>query len=281
LNIPFNWLLIFGNLGFPEMGIRGAAIGTLIARAVEFLIIIIYVFIIDKKMKFRFKHIFTFSKTLFKDIMKYGVPVLLNELTWALGITVQAMIIGRIDYASGDFIAANAANGVIFQLFMVAMFGTANAALVIVGKAIGEGKLDEAKGKADTLFKLGVYMGVGAGALIILTRNLLIGIFGLSPETELLAKELLIYVGIIAFFASVATMSIVGIFRGGGDTQYCLFIEIASMWGFAVPLAAVLAFWLKVPVWAVYLGMKSDEIIKTVLCVFRARGIKWIKKLTR
>ncbi|MCL2633886.1 MAG: MATE family efflux transporter [Oscillospiraceae bacterium] len=281
LNIPLNWLLIFGNFGFPELGIQGAAIGTVIARAAEFMIIAVYVFLIDKKLKFRFKDVFDFDKTLFKDIMKYGFPVLFNEVAWASGITVQAMIVGRIDYVEGDFVAANAANGVIFQLFMVAMFGTANAALVIVGKAIGEGKLDEAKIKADMLFKIGAFMGIAVCFLIIATRHFIIGIFGLSPETEELAKELLIYGGIIAFFASVATMSIVGVFRGGGDTRFCLIIEVACMWGLAVPLAAVLAFYFQFPVWIVYLGMKSDEIVKTVICFIRIRGVKWIKILTR
>ncbi|MDR0272873.1 MAG: polysaccharide biosynthesis C-terminal domain-containing protein, partial [Clostridiales bacterium] len=177
ISVFLNWVLIFGNLGFPALGIRGAATSTLIARTVGFLIICVYVFVFDKKMKFRLKNIFVFDFPLFKDILKYGLPVLANQMAWATGVTVQAIIIGRIDYSVGDFVAANAAVSVIFQMFMVAMFGAGSAALIIIGKTIGAGEFAIAKEKAATLFKLAAIMGTFSCVTILLTRGAILKIF--------------------------------------------------------------------------------------------------------
>lgn len=280
LSISLNWVLIFGNLGFPALGIRGAAISTLIARTVSFLIAIIYVFFIDKRLQFRIKDIWCFDAPLFRDILKYGFPVLFHQVAWAMGITVQAMIIGHIDYAAGNFIAANAATGVIFHLFMVAMFGMSNAAIIIVGKSIGEGKPVEAQDKAQTLFTLSFMMGILVCSVILITRNATITVFMLSPETDALARELLVYVAFLAFFTSIASMSLAGIFRGGGDTRVCLIIEMTCMWGVAIPLATLCAFVFKLPIPVVYIAMKIDEVIKVIICSVRIRGNTWIRNLT-
>jgi len=281
LNVFFNRVLIFGNLGFPALGIRGAAIATVTARGTGFIIMAVYVFIIDDKLRFRLKDIFVFDKPLFGDLLKYGFPVMFNEMMWALAINIQAAIVGHIDYAVGDLVAANAANGIIFQLCLIATLGASNAALVIMGKTVGEGQLKQAREKADTFFIIGLAAGAFNMAVILLLRNIALKAFDLSPETLALAKQLLIYVAVVTFFATVATMSICGIFRGGGDTRFCFVLEMAAMWGVAIPFAFLLAFAVKPRVELVYFGMKIDEVIKTVVCIVRVRGNKWIKSLTR
>jgi len=280
ISIFLNWVLIFGNLGFPALGIQGAAISTLTARIVSFLIIITYVFVIDKRLKFRFKHIFTFNLPLFKDILKYGFPLLFAQMTWGLGISVQAVIVGHIDYAVGDFIAAYAAIGVVFQLLMVVMMGTSNASQIITGKEIGEGKPESARHKADTLMKLGFMMGVLICLIILLCRGLIVKIFAFTPDTEALAKELLIYVAFMALCAAVPIMTLGGIFRGGGDTRFCLVVEVTCMWGIAIPLAAVFAFVFALPVTVVYIGMKIDEFIKIFISLARMKSGRWVRELT-
>jgi len=283
ISISLNWVLIFGNLGFPALGIEGAALSTLTARIVSFIICVTYVLIIDKRLNFRIKNIFGFDLPLYKDILKYGLPVLFAQMAFALGVSASAIIVGHVDYTAGDFIAAYAAVNVTYQFFMVAMFGVAASSQIIVGKEIGRGEPDSnenARNKADTLLKLGVMMGVVNCAAILLSRNLIIQVFAFSPETELLAKELLICVAFVAMGASVAVMTLGGIFRGGGDTKFCLIVEVTCMWGVAIPLAVFSAFVLKLPVPLVYLAMKSHEFIKIFISLARIKSGKWVRKLT-
>jgi Na+-driven multidrug efflux pump len=248
------------------------------------LIVLTYTFVIDKRLKFRFRNIISFNVPLFKDILRYGFPVLFAQMTFALGLTVSAIIVGHVDYADGDFIAAIAAINVTYQLFMVAMFGVANASQIIVGKEIGKNEPDSkqnARHKADTLLKIGVAMGVVICIGILLSRGLIIRIFTFSPETEALTRELLVLTAFVAFGASVAIMTLGGIFRGGGDTRFCLIVEITCMWGVAIPLAMVFAFVLQLPVPFVYITMKSHEFIKIPISLARMRSGKWVRRLTK
>lgn len=280
-NVFLNWVLIFGNLGAPALGIRGAAIATLCARLLEFVITIVYLFFIDKRLQFRLRDLLHFHKTLASDLLRCGTPVVINELAWSLGITVQAAILGHIRYAVGDPVAANSIAGIVQQLSTVFIFGIANAAAVMVGMTIGEGKQELAKKQAHTFKYLSFLIGVLACGLILLLKDPFINFYHIPEATKELARQLMVVIAFVTIFVSSSSVLIVGVLRGAGDTTFCLASEMVCLWLIATPLAFVLAHVLHAPVPLVLIGMKMDEPCKTTACLIRMRGDKWLRSLTR
>lgn len=280
INTGLNYLLIFGHGPFPAMGIEGAAIATLIARVVEFVITFIYVFFIDKRLKFRLKDMFSFNKVFAKDLLRYGTPVFINELMWSLAISMQSAILGHITYSNGDPVAANSIASMVQQLSTVVIFGVANAAAVIIGKSIGEGKKERALREAYTFKYIAVILGVVACGVIFASKSFAIGFYTIPPQTKELASQLLNVVAVTTILVSTSSIYIVGILRAGGDTRFCLFMEMGALWFWAIPLAILgVVFELSVPM--VLVLMKMDEPVKTISMLFRMRNDKWIRTLTR
>lgn len=279
-NVFLNWVLIFGNLGAPAMGIRGAAIATLIARILEFTVTFTYVFLIDKRLCFKPKDLFLFDKIFAIDLLKHGSPVFINEFIWSLGTTIQAAILGHINYSAGDPVAANSIASMTQQLSTVIIFGIANAAAVIIGKSVGSTNTVRALEEAKTLKLMAYIVGAAACVMILIIKGTIVEFYTVPPQTKLLADQLMIAVAFITFFVSISSITIVGILRGGGDTRFCLITEMVTLWAVALPLA-LLGMLLKLPVVAVLLLMKIDEPLKSIICIIRINKNKWIKSLTR
>lgn len=277
-NASLNYILIFGHFGFPALGIKGAAIATLCARLAEFLVGFIYLFFIDKKLKIKVKDFFKFDKVLLKDMMIISTPVALNELMWSLGMSMQAGLLGNL---GKEAVAANSIISVVQQLSTVAVFGIANAAAVMIGKAIGEGNMDEARDRGHTFKILSVIFGIFVSAVILLSRNVAVDFYNVSQATKDLAYDMMLVAALIGFFVSISGISIVGILRGGGDTKFSLAIEMIALWGIAIPLAYFSAFVLHLPVPIVFLIMKIDEPVKDIFCFIRMRTTKWLRNVTR
>ncbi len=280
VNAGLNWILIFGKFGFPALGIRGAAIATLIARLVEFLVTVVYVFGIDKTLRLRVRHLLLFNRPLARDLLRYCTPVVINEIMWSMAISTQAAILGHITYSAGDPVAANTIATMIYQLASIVMLGIANAAAVVVGRAIGERREDEARTRADTLKLLSVLIGVATFGVILLIRPLVVSLYDLPADTIALAEKLIFVLAVVAVFASVSSVSIVGILRGAGDTRFCLITELVLLWIVAIPLAIAAAL-AHLPVPLVLLVMKIDEPLKTVVCFLRMRTDRWLNSVTR
>jgi putative MATE family efflux protein len=277
-NVFFNWVLIFGKLGFKPMGIRGAALGTLLARTIELVLILIFAFKIDKKLMFRVKYIFVKDKALFKDFVSYSVPVLLNELAWGVGMTVQAAIIGHI---SKEFLSANSIISVVLQLAMIVSFGIANASMVVVGKKMGEGDREGAKAASSTIMVWAVILGIISTFLIIFLRAPFASLFNVTPQTRKLAEDLMIITSVIIFFTNVSCIGIVGVLRGAGDTRFSLYLELLTLWLIAIPLGALTGLILDAPIYIVYICLRADEPIKAIVAFIRTTRDKTYKNLTR
>lgn len=278
VNVILNAIFIFGMFGLKPMGIRGAALATLIARLVEFVIVVFYSIFINKDVKFHIRDLIPHDRLLLKDFMKYSVPVLLNELLWGAGTSTITAIIGHLGRAA---VAANSVTQVTRQLAMVVSFGIANATAILIGKAIGENNEDRAKLYARRFIRLSVLFGI-VGAFVILGSSFVAkNMLSLSDQAKTYLGFMMFVMSYFAIGQSYNSVMVVGICRAGGDTKFGLFIDTVFLWGFSVLLGAVAAFVLKLPVPAVYMVLLSDEILKIPVSTWRYKTMKWLKNVTR
>lgn len=277
-NFVLNWIFIFGKFGLEPMGIKGAALATLIARIIELCVVIFYATKINKQVKFHIKDLWNFDKVLMKDFFRYSIPVMLNELFWGAGMAANAAIIGHLGQS---VVAASSVTQVIRQLSMVITFGLANATAIILGKTIGEQKEELAKKYAKRLVHMTIIVGV-VGSVVVLVAGQIAG-RGLSLSQDA-AYYLNIMIFIMAYFViaqAYNTTMIVGVFRAGGDTKFGLVLDATTMWGASILLGALAAFVFHWPIPIVYMIIMSDEIIKLPLSTWRYRSMKWVRNVTR
>ncbi len=277
VNVAFNAIFIFGLFGLPAMGVAGAALATTLARVLELFIVLVYARRI-KPVRLRAKDLFTHDKPLFGDFIRYALPTTINELLWGLGVTINVVIIGHMGSAA---VAANSVAQVVRQLATVVSFGLANAAAILVGKALGAGEPGRAQTYARRLLHLSLISGGCGAVLIFLLRLPVAGAMNLSPAADGYLRFLLLIMTLYVVLQSFNATSIVGIFRGGGDTRFGLVADAGSMWCFSIPFAAIAAFVLHWPVEAVFAILLMDEVIKVPMCLWRYGTRRWLRNVTR
>jgi len=279
INVFFNYCFIFGKLGFPAFGIRGAAMGTVIARGFEFCAVLVYMTFIEKKVRFTPRCILLSSGGLGADYLRNSLPIVGNELLWGLGMSMINMTIGRMGQT---FVAAASIANVMNQLCSVFTFGIANAAAVLCGKTIGSGQgREEAQRVANSLILVGEILSILAGTVLLLLRGPVLSIYNVTPETASTAYTLLTILGCMEPIMGFGCVSIVGVLRGGGDVNTNFLLDCGLLWAQAVPLGLVGAFVLHWSAPVVFFLMRSDNIVKAIVCLPRILSGRWIRNVTR
>ncbi|MBP3637135.1 MAG: MATE family efflux transporter [Clostridia bacterium] len=281
MNVVLNACFIFGIGPFSKLGIMGVALATSITRAVE-----VAVCIIDgtrcKIIRLKVKYLLARGGQLMRDFMRLAVPAAGNDIIWGLAFSVYSVILGHL---SSDIVAANSVASVVRNLGTVVCFGTASAAGIILGKAMGDNRLEEAKVYAKRFVGLSIITALLGGAVILLCRPVVLDFMHLYVTvTDVVKSELNIMLFINAYYImgmSVNTMLICGIFRAGGDVKYGLICDTVAMWGYAVPVGLLCAFVFKLPEMWVYFILCLDEFVKMPVNIWHYKKKGWIRNITR
>ncbi len=278
VNIIVNAVLIFGLMGFPKMGIEGAAIGTLISRILGLMIVIWYAKFRNKVVRFHLSDMWNIDKVLLKDFLFYATPVILNELVWGMGSSANTAVIGHLGSAA---VAANSVVQVVRELSTVVVFGVSNATAIYLGKTIGERQYELAKAYGRRLAVLSVITGFIAAGIILVSAPAVSRFMTLSPEAKSYLMFMFFVMSYFALCQAINTTLVVGVFRSGGDTRFGLRLDATTMWCCSILLGAIAAFVFRASVPVVYVLLMSDEVIKVPITVKRFLGYKWIKNVTR
>lgn len=280
VNLVGNWIFIYGHLGFPEMQIAGAAIGTVLARLVETGILLFYLLIVDKKINYKAKEIlYKTDSKLLKIYIRFSIPVALSDLLLGVGNSAISVIIGHI---GTNYAAANSVVSMIQRIATVFSQGLGNASHTIIGNTVGNKKYDEAYENAITLLKMAFIFGIVASGIVFVTGPIIMKYFStFSEDTLLIAYELIDALCIIIVFQSVQSVITKGILRGGGDTDYCLKMDSTFLWLVSLPLGYIVGLVLKMQPFFCIMALHADWIIKTIIGYRRILSKKWIKDIDK
>ena len=285
LNTFLNYLLIFGKLGCPKLGVEGAAIATLLARVAEVLICVIYA-LRSKKLPLDLKCFFRPGKAMVVRFLHYASPVVLNETVWGLGTSMMTVILGYTHNAV-EMLAANAVMGNLSRLFLVICFGFGAATGVIVGKSIGEGQSrDEVQSLSQCLLLFTTLVGIGLGAVSLILiptvfQPYVFPLFQLYGQSAAVATAMAVANFVMTPFHAYTISAITGVLRAGGDVGWSMFLDVAPQWLMAIPLTALVALVLRSNYWIIAFAMQSEGLLKVPICVARIRSKKWIHDVTR
>ncbi|MEQ8198289.1 MAG: MATE family efflux transporter [Clostridiaceae bacterium] len=277
MNTIINYVLIFGKLGFPQLGVYGTAYATTITRFIEAGLLLGFVYINKYPGAFKIKELFDISTPFMKKIFAITSPMLINEFLWALGETTYSIIYGRIGTAQ---VAAMTLTYPIQTLSIGLFTGVGSAAGIMIGNKLGACENDEAFSYSKKFVKMALTGSMIFGAILFVCSNLYISKFNVSDDVKDTTFKLLTVFS-IALCIKVSNMIIGGgVLRSGGKTKYTLYLDMFGTWGIGVPAGFITAFLLKLPIHWVYLFICSEEFVRFVIGLKLMYSKRWMENLT-
>lgn len=273
-NTFLNYVFIFGNFGMPALGVQGAALGTLVARGLEVILVIYVIFGRRNLLAAPIRAFVGWSGAFARRVLSNSVPTTINETMWGLGTSMYVAAYARVGVT--EFAAVQAGN-TIQNLLVFAGFSIGDAILILVGQKLGEGRTEEAYHMAKGLLRVGVIAGLVFGGILILIAKPLISLYNFSPLGETYTFYILLIYGLTMWLTLLGGMLVVGVMRCGGDTRYAMVTEVGTIWLIGVPLAFVTSLVLGLPIYLCVLAVKLEEAVKAAILLRRFYSRKWAR----
>ena len=281
INICLNYVLIYGHFGAPALGVRGAAIATLVSRAVELLIVIWYLKFREHTLNLNWRKLLFIDTSYIKDYIHVSLPVLITQALWGFSSIVQTAVLGNMDN-SAMVVPANSISVLVFQILSVVGYGAASAAAILTGRTLGEGKKERIDQTAFTFQVLFCIIGVFTGLIIFFSRGPVMMIYDtLTPEAAELTQQFITVLAITSVGTCYQMAADSGILRAGGDTRFAMWNNMVFTWLICLPCAILSAFVFHFPPVVVFFCLKMDQLGKCPVIFLRVRSKKWIKQITR
>ncbi len=278
LHFILNWLLIYGNLGLPALGVRGAGISILVSRFFEAGFAAVYVLFIDRRIKLRLRDLLIRDRDMFKDFFRYGSPIIAGQVVWAVNRFVNGAIIGRFD--AGAIAAASITNMMQGIVFIFAM-GVSAGVGIITGKTVGAGEYDKMKLYAKTIQVIFLGIGILSALLILVMMDPLLQMYNITADTKVFGRQFMSVLAVTVIGTCYQGTLLGGLVKSGGDTSFVFINDTIFVFLVVIPssLLALLVF--QAPPWVVFACLKSDEVLKCIVAVIKINRFNWMKNLTR
>ena len=277
INVCLNYVFIFGHFGFPAMGVRGAALATLVSRILEMCVGIGYVFFVDKKLRFGLKDLLHTDLQLLRDFIRYGLPVIGGQVVWAINSLANTKILG---YYSAGVIAAASITGMLHNLVYVWMNGMSSAVGIITGKTVGAGQYEKMKEYSKTVQMIFLFVGLISGAAVFLARDGFISLYNASPEAQAYSRQFINVISVTIIGTCYQAACLFGLVKSGGDISFVFKNDTIFVFLVVIP-SSLLAMWLGAPPWVVFACLKCDQILKCFVAIVKINRYNWMKNLTR
>lgn len=278
INLVGNYLFINGNLGFPAMGVVGAAIATVIARIVSIFYLIYIIYKNKLPMAGNFQELFKLSWGFIVKALKISLPVFGHEIMWVTGVSMYVIIYGRIGTeATAAIQVVKSISNLVFTL----VFGLSSGTAAIIGQEIGAGNEENAYKYGVELLKISLVIGTAVALFVYAICPVVLILMKVDSAIYPLARQIVFSEGILIIIKTTGTLFIVGVLRAGGDTLWTMFADLIPLWTFAIPLTYIAGLKLGLPVALVYLCSGSDELLKMPFCIQRLKSRKWINNLVK
>ncbi|MCD6425858.1 MAG: MATE family efflux transporter [Anaerolineales bacterium] len=276
LNTLMNYGLVLGNFGLPSLGVKGAAIATIISRLIEVVLLLLIIYRRKLPVAAKLPALLNFKILSIKKFFNTTLPVIATEIIWSFGITTYNVVYARIGTES---IAAVNIAGTLDRIIFVVFIGLGNACAIMIGNRIGAQENELATDYAKKYLLLGAIGASVLGLIMFLFVTPLLSFYQVSAATIDLTVKLISLMALSLPVRSLNLILLIGVLRAGGDTRVAFFIDAGSVWVVGVPMAFIGAYVLGLPVHWVYLMVLADEAFKLVFGLYRFFSQRWINYL--